>query len=178
MKKALLASALLAAALLAGCGNTEPAAPNKTPAKTAAAETVPAEKEATLTVYLPADDGMHITRHTETVPAKDKTLKKALTRMIRADRAAAYPLLPTGLTLKSVSVADGTATVNFSKELESLASGSTTEALFVAMVVDTATEFPNVKAVRFEMEGRSLDRLGGHYDMTQLFKRDESFIAK
>lgn len=171
-----IAAALLVSALFSGCGETptSPAAPaQKNAAQT---ETVPAEKEATLTLYLPDEDGMHVTRRDFKVTAKEKTLKNAVYQLIRLDRDSAYPILPTGLSVKNVTVEKGVATLNFSKQLADLTGGSTTENLFIAMMVNTATEFPNVTEVRFTMEGRPLESLSGHHDMTQAFKRDESLI--
>lgn len=178
MKYALTAAALLAALTLAGCGGTQtqPAVSQSVPA--ASSQAVPAEHEATLSYYLPDTDAMHIVRQDLTVKASQKTLKNALYQMIRADRNSKYPMLPTGLSIKDVTVKDGTATVNFSKQLKNLSGGTTTETLFAAMVVDTATEFPNVKQVIFEIEGQPIKKLTGHLDFSQPFKRDETMIRQ
>lgn len=176
MKKALLlAAGLLLAVTLPGCGDvSRPPAEKQT--VSAAEEAVPAQHEATLVPYLPDEEGLRVEPHTMKVTAKEKTLKNALFQLIQLDRAQTYPLLPTGLTVKSVDVKDGTAVIDLSKEIRKLSGGSTGETLFVAMFVNTATEFPNVKEVRFLCEGQPLSKLGGHYDMTQAFKRDESMI--
>lgn len=121
---------------------------------------------------------MGVSPRTVTVPAGDKNLETALRLMIDADRKSAYPLLPTGLSVKEVYVKDGTATVNFSKELKNLQGGSTAEGLFIDMTVDTLTEFPDVKNVVFHMEGMPIKKLTGHRDMTAPFKRDEKTIQK
>ena len=81
------------------------------------------------------------------------TLKNALVQLIRLDREQKYPLLPTGLTIKDVSIKDGTAVINFSGQLKDLSGGTTAQGLFIAMFVNTATEFPNVRQVVFQMEG-------------------------
>lgn len=175
MKKSLiLAACLLAAAVLPGCGEL-PAEPAVSTVP-AAAETVPADREATLVVYLPDDDGMHVSPRSLKVTAKEKTLKNALFQMIQLDRQSAWPVLPTGLTVKDVNVKDGTAVIDLSDELKHLSGGTTAQTLFLAMFVNTATEFPNVKQVVFQMEGQPIASLGGHFDMTRPFKRDESLI--
>lgn len=176
MKRYLLPVLLLAAASIAGCGGPARQSAVSVQPVPAVSASVPAEREAVLTLYLPDADGMRLVRHDIPVRAREKTLKNALFQMIQLDRKAAYPILPTGLSVKNVTVSDGTAVINFSKELRKLSGGSTTETLFVSMVVNTATEFPNVKQVVFQIEGQPLQKLTGHVDMTRPFKRDESMI--
>ena len=101
-----------------------------------------------------------------------------LKEMIRADKNATYPLLPTGLTINNVTVSQGIATVDFSRELKNLSKGSTTELLFIAMTVNTLTEFPNIHAVTFSINGTPITYLNGHTDLTKPLKRDESYIQK
>lgn len=176
MKYALTAAVIVTALTFAGCGTqvTPPASSSTVPA--AASQAVPADHEAVLSFYLPDADAMHIIRQDVTVKASQKTLKNGLYQMIQADRVSKYPMLPTGLTIKDVTVKNGTATINFSKQLKNMSGGTTTENLFVAMVVDTATEFPNVKQVVFQIEGQPIKKLTGHLDMSQPFKRDETPI--
>lgn len=110
-KAAILALCLFTAAGLAGCGDFAPPADTQT--VPAASQQVPAEREATLRLYLPDEDGMHVSLRESKVPAKQMTLKNALVQLIRLDREQKYPLLPTGLTIKDVSIEDGTAVINF-----------------------------------------------------------------
>lgn len=174
MKKQLaIAACLLAMAALSGCGDV-PQQPSAS--VSAAVETVPAQKEATLTVYLPDEDGMRVSPRTVKVTAGEKTLKNALFQMILLDRQQRYPTLPAGLSVEDVNVKDGTAVIDLSKEIKNLGGGTTTESMFIAMFVNTATEFPNVKQVLFRMEGEPLTKITGHFDMSQPFKRDESLI--
>ncbi len=173
-KAAILALCLFTAAGLAGCGDFAPPADTQT--VPAASQQVPAEREATLRLYLPDEDGMHVSLRESKVPAKQMTLKNALVQLIRLDREQKYPLLPTGLTIKDVSIEDGTAVINFSGQLKDLSGGTTAQGLFIAMFVNTATEFPNVRQVVFQMEGHPVTGFTGHYDMTQPFKRNEGMI--
>lgn len=174
MKKQIaLAACLLAAVVLPGCGEVaEPPASSVS----ATVETVPAQKEASFTVYLPDEDGMRVSPREVKVTAGERTLKNALFQMILLDRKQRYPILPAGLSVDGVSVKDGTAVIDLSKEIKNLGGGTTTETMFIAMFVNTATEFPNVKQVLFRMDGKPLTKITGHYDMTQPFKRDESLI--
>ena len=139
-----------------------------------ASRLIPAEKEASLTYYLPTEDGLHILPATVKVKAADRTAKTSIEEMLRADRKSKYPLVPAGTRLKSVHVEDGTCTVNFTKELNQL-QGETGQSLFIAMTVDTLTEFTNIKRVEFRAEGQLVKF---QIDMRRQFLRDEAFIKQ
>ncbi len=174
-KKYILGAALLLTLAFAGCGNegNTPPAQSLTP-KAASSQAAPAEKEATLTYYQASEDGLHILKKETKVKAGDHTAQNAIKEMLRADRKAKYPILPVGLDLKSIHIEDGTAFVNFTKELNTLKS-ETAQTLFIAMTVDTLTEFPNIKRVEFRAEGKLVNF---QLDMRKQFLRDESFILQ
>lgn len=170
-----LAALLLTGALLSGCGGagTKQSAGTVVP-PAASSSQIPAEKETSLTYYLPTEDGLHILPSTVKVKAADRTAKTAIEEMLRADRKSKYPLVPAGTRLKSVHIEDGTCTVNFTKELNQL-QGETGQSLFIAMTVDTLTEFPNIKRVEFRAEGQLVKF---QIDMRKQFLRDEAFIKQ
>ena len=170
-----LAALLLTGALLSGCGGdgTKQSAGTVVP-PAASSSQIPAEKEASLTYYLPTEDGLHILPSTVKVKAADRTAKTAIEEMLRADRKSKYPLVPAGTRLKSIHIEDGTCTVNFTKELNQL-QGETGQSLFIAMTVDTLTEFPNIKRVEFRAEGQLVKF---QIDMRKQFLRDEAFIQQ
>ena len=162
--------------LLAGCGGNgmkQPTTGQVVPPAASSSE-VPAEKEASLTYYLPTEDGLHILAKTVKVKAADRTAKTAIEEMLRQDRKAKYPIIPAGTRLKSIHIEDGTCTVNFTKELNQL-QGETGQSLFLAMTVDTLTEFRNIKRVEFRAEGQIVKF---QIDMRRQFLRDESFIQQ
>lgn len=170
-----LAALLLTGALLSGCGGagTKQSAETVVP-PAASSSQIPAEKEASLTYYLPTEDGLHILPSTVKVKAADRTAKTAIEEMLRADRKSKYPLVPAGTRLKSIHIEDGTCSVNFTKELNQL-QGETSQSLFIAMTVDTLTEFPNIKRVEFRAEGQLVKF---QIDMRKQFLRDEAFIQQ
>lgn len=170
-----LAALLLTGALLSGCGGDGTKQSAGTVVLPAASSSqIPAEKEASLTYYLPTEDGLHILPSTVKVKAADRTAKTAIEEMLRADRKSKYPLVPAGTRLKSIHIEDGTCSVNFTKELNQL-QGETGQSLFIAMTVDTLTEFPNIKRVEFRAEGQLVKF---QIDMRKQFLRDEAFIQQ
>ena len=170
-----LSAALVLTLALSGCGgmtSTQPTDQNMVPPAASDTKT-PAEKEATLTYYKATEDGLHILPVQIKVKAGDYTAKTAITEMLRNDRNAKYPVLPAGVSLKSIHLEDGTATVNFTKEINQL-KGETNESLFLAMTVDTLTEFPTIQRVEFRAEGQPLK----FQTKMKQFKRDESYILQ
>ena len=170
-----LAASLSALIALSGCApdtGKQPAQSISPKAASSQSVKAPAEASSTLTYYRVSDDGLKIIPATLKVKASDHTARNSLEEMIRADRKSKYPLLPAGVSLKTISIKDGKAYVNFSKELNSL-KGETSESLFIAMTVDTLTEFPNIHDVVIRVDGKSPKF---QMDMTRPFKRDESYI--
>lgn len=67
--------------------------------------------------------------------------------------AGIFTTIPPGARLLGLEVKDRVATVDFSREFEP-SSGTTGELLTLGQVVYTLTESPDIRAVRFKLEGR------------------------
>jgi Sporulation and spore germination/Immunoglobulin-like domain of bacterial spore germination len=78
----------------------------------------------------------------------------------REQAAAVGSQIPAGTQLLGLSVDNGVATVDLTSEFES-GGGSTSMNMRIAQVVYTLTQFPTVKGVLFELDGRRVDVLGG-----------------
>jgi len=63
-------------------------------------------------------------------------------------------VFPSGTKILGVKVENGLATVNFSREVLKANQGSEGEALAIQSMVNTLTEFPEIRAVSFQVEGR------------------------
>ena len=165
MKKIyLLGAAFLISLGITGC---TPATTTTPPASKPASTVEQQEKEVSLTIYRPTEDAMYLVPATMKMKLKDDPPKAALAAMIADDRKQKYPILPKGLSVNTVKVKDGIATVDFSKELLNMDKSTTTEELFTAMTVNTLTEFPDIKEVKFLMNGKAITHLSGHSDMTR-----------
>ena len=68
--------------------------------------------------------------------------------------------IPPGTRLLGVSVRDGVATVNLSREFES-GGGSASMSYRLGQVVYTLTQFPTVQSVLFQVEGKPVTAFGG-----------------
>ena len=77
-------------------------------------------------------------------------------------------VIPAKTKLKSIKVKDGVATVDFSEDLSKrFTGGSTGEEMLVGSIVNTLTEFSEVKSVQLLVEGKKVDSLSGHMDLSK-----------
>lgn len=81
--------------------------------------------------------------------------------------------IPHGSSVRSVSLADGTATVDLSRQFES-GGGSLSMTARLAQLVYTATDIPGVDGVRLRLDGADVDSFGGEGIIvsTELRRRD------
>ncbi|MBA4371185.1 MAG: spore gernimation protein [Coriobacteriaceae bacterium] len=121
-------------------------------------------KNAPVVVYLVGtDEKLAPARRTVEAPAVAKGAMEALLAGPNAaERAAGLgTLVPAGTRLLGVKVgSDGVAVIDLSEEFDD-GGGTLSMTLRAAQLVYTFTQFPNVQGVRFRMEGKPLDVLGG-----------------
>ena len=71
----------------------------------------------------------------------------------------------------------GVACVSFSLLLvKDFVGGSTGEEMLVGSIVNTLTEFPEVKKVRILIDGKSVESLSGHMDLTEPLTRMKDLL--
>jgi spore germination protein GerM len=108
-------------------------------------------------------------------------IKSTLERLFQGPRKAGLiNPFPEGIKVLGVNLKNGTLEINFDKNLEELyPRGSSSENMFIYSIVNTVTNFPQVKKVRFLIDGKAREIIGSNYDFsTQDFSRDESLIAR
>ena len=82
-------------------------------------------------------------------------------------------IFPRGAKLNGVTVDNGTAYVDFSETLQRyFVGGSTGEELLVTSLVDTLTEFPEIKRVQILIDGAEIETLAGHMDLSEPLTRN------
>jgi germination protein M len=74
--------------------------------------------------------------------------------------AGMFSSIPEGTTFLGLTIKDGIATVDLSKEYAS-GGGSLSMMMRLAEVIFTATQFPTVDGVNFKLDGKAIDVLGG-----------------
>lgn len=103
--------------------------------------------------------------------------KTVITELILGpDNDQNYATLPQNTKVLSVETKEKICFVNFSKEFaENIGGGSSASTMAIYSVVNSLTELDEVEQVQFLIEGEKTEWLG-EYDVSEPFKRDESFI--
>ena len=182
----LLGAPLCAALLLtAGCAEEKTSAPpaaesQQTQTKAAAADdTAAKDKEVKVNVYYPKNDGMGLVADSRTVKlgSDDKYTAALKSLLAGTTEKGQTNVIPKKAKLRSVTVKDGVATVDFSKELEqNFSGGSTGEEMLVGSIVDTLTEFPEVQNVQILIDGAKVETLSGHMDLSEPLARMSELV--
>lgn len=127
-----------------------------------------------ITVYFPDANAEKLIAVKRQIPANDNKYVNAINELITgpANDREGFTIMPKGTKVLSVNVNNNIATVDFSKEFQNnFTGGSTGEIMLVGSIVDTLTDFKEIKSVRFTLEGQPLDILGGHLDLTEPVSR-------
>lgn len=184
----LLAAVACATALVA-CTPQSPAA---TPVPTVNAEAVRAESapppsdmvELTLFFRHGRGPGAYLTPKTHPVKLQAAKPRKALALLLRGprrgDQARVQPALPRTTKIRKFSVEGGVANVTLSHhavtDAGSVGRRAEHEALALAAIANTLTEFPEVQRVRLRVAGGSQRRFWGFWGLPASLVRDSSVI--
>ena len=88
-------------------------------------------------------------------------------RQINLNREEGIYIMPKDTQVLSVKVNNNIATVDFNKAFKTnFTGGSTGELMLIGSIVNSLTEFKDIKAVRFTVEGKVLEALDNHLDLT------------
>ncbi len=135
----------------------------------------------TLNVYYPDEQGMKLVAVKKTVKLgnDDKYTAALKTLMAGTKEKGLTTIIPKQAKVKSVKVKDDTAYVDFDENLRTkFIGGSTGEEMLVGSIVNTLTEFSEIKKIQILIEGKKIDSLAGHFDLTKPVERMGSLIKK
>ncbi len=86
-------------------------------------------------------------------------------------------IFPKTAKLRSVRLQGDIAVVDFDSNIrKGFSGGSTGERFLVGSVVNTLTNFPEIKKVRFLLDGKEIESLAGHMDLTEPVARMNSLM--
>ena len=124
---------------------------------------------------------MYLIREVHQVDKTNEVAKAALNELISGTpaTAGAARVLPADTKILGINIEQGLATVDFSAEVLKANVGSSGEAMGIASIVNTLTEFPTIQKVVFTVDGskeKGMDWWGhvGLYE--QPFQRDVSRV--
>lgn len=112
------------------------------------------------------------------VPRTSIPAKEALTALVKGPPEGSFlsAVIPRDTTIRSVSIKDGIMTVDFGPEIRKMSVGSGGEVAVLSAIVNTACQFPGVRAARILVEGAPADSLAGHVDITGPLEPDRRAI--
>ena len=135
-------------------------------------------------VYYPDESGLRlvgVNRKIEVSKASEKykaAVEAVMTPPTEKNLTSALPQTKNTSALVSVEVKNGTAVVNFDKKIKNgFSGGSTGEEFLIGSVVNTLTEFSEVKNVKFLIDGKEVETLSGHMDLSEPVERMSSLMS-
>ena len=134
------------------------------------------EKSMEVTVYYPDEAGMNLVpvkREITVVNDKDKYLAAVNCLLENPKEEELTKIFPKGAKIIGVDIEKNTAVVNLDSGItKNFVGGSTGEEFLINSVVDTLTEFKEINQVFFLIDGREVETLAGHMDLSAPIKRD------
>lgn len=178
---------LLLLVLVAACNQVDheqTPGENQPSAQIETGETAPPSQAISVAVYYSkmTSNDAYLVREVHQVPYTKEVVKAALEELINTNpvTAGASRVLPPGTKIRGISIRDGLATVNFSREVLQANVGASGEVLGIQSIVNTMTEFPDIKKVSFMVEGKVDEQAKnwwGHVGLfDQPFTRDISKV--
>lgn len=139
------------------------------------------QKQISFIVYRAAADGSEkLLAEKITMQDNGKSLpENALTALVNTEPKDQKMdnIVPENTRLLSFKVeSDGTAYANFSKEIAKRDQGSYNEFMLTGAIVNTLTEFPEIKRVQILVEGKKVTTLGKHMDIEDPLKRNPTLL--
>ena len=147
----------------------------------------------TITLYFAeyTDNEAFLVKETRKITVNEEFPKNIVEELIKGPKSSdLYPTLPSNVKVNSVVISGETAIVDFSKEIitnfEEIPHSSTTETLAIYSIVNTLTEFEEIKKVKITVEGKEsgeieglyVEDFWGHIGIYEEFTRNEDLIEK
>ena len=118
---------------------------------------------------------------TRRVPSGVDPRESAIENLIETNQESGDSqfLIPAGTKLLGLHVKDGIAYADFSREIrDNFSGGATNEELLVNSIVHTLTQFKDVEKVQLLVEGKRIESLGGHLDVSSPISGDSALLGE
>ena len=155
-----MATTLLILFLLTSCYSSSKAKPvEETPGEPPVrVENAPPEQKLNLVVYYVkmTENDAYLVREIHQVPHTVEVAKAALEELINVDPTTpgAMRVLPPATKIRGITIRDGLATIDFSREVLKANVGASGEGLGIQSIANTLTELPGIQKVTFLVEGK------------------------
>lgn len=133
----------------------------------------PQEPLVMVTLYFSNSDASALRQEQRQVKQTDELARTAVEELLKGAKAeGSFNVIPDGTKLRGLAVKQGIAYVDFTGDILNTPNrGSASEVLIVSSVVNTVTEFAGIDQVQILVEGKEVETLYGHMDLTQPFTR-------
>lgn len=177
---------LFIAVFFTGCAGNVPASQQAiTPAEQAKTvdkgpNPAPKQEKMNVTVYFATKDARFLVPEVHEVVKTSQPAQAAIENLLAGPKnSELVSAIPAGTKLRGLSVKDHIAYVDFNEVIaKNNAGGSATEILIVGAIVNTLTEFSDIHKVQFMVNGKNIDTLTGHLDLSEPVSRSERMIKK
>lgn len=149
------------------------------PPERAEEEQILEAQQASVALYfiIETDDESYLAPELRKVSSGDNLPVIAARELIAGpQRKELKPVLPSNTKVLGLEIEDGLAVINLSQAATRSSGGAWREALTVSAVVNTLTKFPEVEAVRILIEGKEVETLCGHVDLTHPLRRNDQVV--
>ncbi len=140
-----------------------------------AIDPAPPEDTVTVILYFGGPNAERLVREERTVVrGSERTEAVVIRELLKGPvTAGLLPTIPAETRLLDIRVAEGTAFVSFSRELQTRHGGGTTgETFTVFSIVNSLTELPGIVQVQILIEGDKVDTLAGHLEIMEPLERN------
>jgi len=136
-----------------------------------------------IVLYFAATDGQTLVAESRAVVGcllEEDCLRDTVQALIDGPQGGLIPILPKRTTLRKVTVSGSLVTLDFSRDLVSGHPGGTqSELLTVYGLADTiVANFPHLRQVQFQVDGKPLETLKGHVDLRQPLFADFTLVEE
>lgn len=133
-----------------------------------------------ITVYRATPDAMYLVPEVHQVTRNESPAKTAI-EMLLAEPTIKNVVspIPKGTALRKLVIKDHIAYIDFSNEIvKNNVGGSASERLLVGAIVNTLTEFSEIEKVQILVEGKTVETISGHVDISEPLSRSSDIIKK
>jgi spore germination protein GerM len=185
-KKLWIVALFLIALLSAGCADDVPGSPiksnpdTKTVDNTQPGTGTTVQEKMQITVYYATKDARYLVPEVHEVPKNSHPAQTSMELLAVAPQNASLTgVFPSGTKVRGISVKDHVAYVDFNEAIiKNNIGGSASESLLVGAIVNTLTEFSDIHKVQILVEGKKVETLTGHMDVSEPLSRSEKIIKK
>lgn len=135
--------------------------------------------EETVALYFIEETGTeaYLVPERRTIPRTGEPHLAAVKELIKGPKTEGLqPVFSPRTKVRGLKIEDGLAVIDLSREAGKTSRGAWGEALAVSAVVNTLTKFPEVEEVRILIEGKEVETLSGHMDLTGPLRRNEQVV--